>query len=128
MSFRAALKKEDNVISLDDSDGEPAIESKNDTGPNEETETAVKAETPDDDEANFRKRKAHHMLWGEHEGHGFCRGSNQLPCCFGVAGSPAQASPCGRCDLCSSDSLEALHEGMPQRITHLLANLSGKPL
>ena len=68
------------------------------------------------------------MLWGELEGHGSCTGSNQLPCCFGKDGHAASAGPDGRCDLRSSESTLALHGEMPQRLTHLLTQLEGKPL
>ena len=68
------------------------------------------------------------MLWGELEGHGSCTGSNQLPCYFGKDGHAASAGPDGRCDLCSSESMLALHSEMPQRLTHLLTRLEGKPL
>ena len=75
-----------------------------------------------------RKRRARGLLWDQHEGFGQCEGSNQLPCCFGADGSPANAAPNGRCDLCSKDNLKCLHEDLPQQITHLLVNLKEKPL
>ena len=65
---------------------------------------------------------------GPRKGFGQCEGSNQLPCCFGADGSPANAAPNGRCDLCSKDNLKCLHEDLPQQITHLLVNLKDKPL
>ena len=68
------------------------------------------------------------MLWGELEGHGSCAGSNQLPCYFGKDGHAASAGLNGRCDLCSVESMRALRSEMPQRLTHLLTQLEGKPL
>ena len=68
------------------------------------------------------------MLWDELAGHGLCGGSNQLPCCFGNNGLPANAGPDGRCDLCSGDSMRALRDQMPQRLTRILVKLEGKPL
>ena len=62
-----------------------------------------------------RKRRARGLLWDEHEGFGQCGGSNQLSCCFGVDGGPANAAPNGRCDLCSKDNLKCLHED-PSRL------------
>ena len=75
-----------------------------------------------------KKRRGCQMLWGELEGHGSCKGSNQLPCYFGKDGHAASAGPDGRCDLCSSECMLALHREMPQRLTHLLTQLEGKPL
>ena len=67
-------------------------------------------------------------LWGQHQDYGHCRGSNQLPCCFGSNGQAAMAGPNGRCDLCTGEVIEMLHASMQQRLTHLLADLAGKPL
>lgn len=78
------------------------------------------------DEPIPKKRRV--VFWEEHEGFGLCKGSNQLPCCFGSAGKPANAAPSGRCDLCDADVLKAFHDGPQMRITHLLANLEKKPL
>ena len=89
---------------------------------------AVKVESTKSADIPVKKRQACDIIWGEHDGFGLCRGSNQLRCYFGLDGLPAQAGPCGRCDFCSSDALEALHDNMPQRITHLLSNIHGKPL
>ena len=75
-----------------------------------------------------RRRRVHGGIWGQHSGYGICGGLNQLPCCFGDDGGPANAAACGRCDLCSGDALRLLHNDMPQRITHLLCELDGKPL
>ena len=88
----------------------------------------VKVELADEEGRDANKKKARYTFWAAHEGFGLCKGSNQLPCCFGPDGKPANAAPNGRCDLCSTDNLEALHDGMPQKITHLLADLEGKPL
>ena len=68
------------------------------------------------------------MLWGELSGHGLCKGSNGLPCYFGENGHPANAGPNGRCDLCSGEAMRGLHEHMPQRLTHILTKLQGRPL
>ncbi|CAE7446203.1 unnamed protein product, partial [Symbiodinium sp. CCMP2456] len=141
MSSWSSLKKGGKVISLDTSSSE---ENKEPNSPvNEEAAEgkeaavaskaeshmpAVKVEKTEPDDTSSKKRKACDMIWREHTGFGLCRGSNQLPCSFGKDGLPAQAGPCSRCDLCSSDALEALHDGMPQRVTHLLSNLHGKPL
>ena len=67
-------------------------------------------------------------LWGQHQDYGHCRGSNQLPCCFGLNGQAAMAGPNGRCDLCTGEVIEMLHASTQQRLTHLLADLTGKPL
>ena len=67
-------------------------------------------------------------LWGQRQDCGECRGSNQLPCCFGPNGHAAMAGLNGRCDLCSGEIIEMLHATMQQRLTHLIANLTGKPL
>ena len=74
------------------------------------------------------KRHGSDLLWGELTGHGICIGSNQLPCYFGTNGGAANAGPDGRCDLCSGDAMRELHRSMPQRLTHLLTGLEGKPL
>ncbi len=66
-------------------------------------------------------------LWGGHAGEQ-CSGSNQLPCCFGPNGQPAAAGHNGRCDLCSGEVIEMLHCQMQQRLTHLIVELTGKPL
>lgn len=135
----SSLKKNDSVILLDSSSSEENEEpKKNDSvilldpssaEDNEEANRpAVKVEKTGSDDTGSKKRKACDMIWREHTGFGLCRGSNQLPCSFGKDGLPAQAGPCSRCDLCSSEALEALHDGMPQRVTHLLSNLHGKPL
>ena len=87
-------------------------------------------------QGDIKKKDAHknshlRLLWEHHDEHGLCTGSNQLPCCFGVAGAPAGAGPGGRCDLCTTQVLEALHDDGAfgrARITHLLKQLEGKPL
>ena len=93
-----------------------------------ESDTESKESIPDDSERRLRGGLRH--LWGAHEGHGDCSGSNQLKCYFGSEDKPAKAGPDGRCDLCSADSLAALNsDPLGQgRITYLLKQLSGKKL
>lgn len=95
------------------------------------SELDVQANQGDTKKKNVQKNSHLRLLWEHHDEHGFCTGSNQLPCCFGVAGAPAGAGPGGRCDLCTTQVLEALHEDSTfgrARITHLLKQLEGKPL
>ena len=69
-------------------------------------------------------------MWRDHEGHGTCTGSNELPCCFGKEGKAANAGPDGRCDLCSGTTIRMLrgHPYAYRRLTFLLKQLHGKPL
>jgi len=69
-------------------------------------------------------------MWRDHEGHGACTGSNELPCCFGKDGQAANAGPDGRCDLCSGPTIRMLHEHSyaHRRLTFLLKQLHGRPL
>ena len=133
-------KASSDIEVLDSSDSEKALPSSS-TGTAKNTTTSeqklsdklpvafsVKVELADEEGRDANKKKARYTFWAAHEGFGVCKGSNQLPCCFGPDGKPANAAPNGRCDLCSTDNLEALHDGMPQKITHLLADLDGKPL
>ena len=99
------------------------ISSEKEAGPSSAT-VAAAGDVPDDRVVP----PTFHAMWGPHTGFGLCTGSNQLPCYFGLDGTPTNAGPDGRCDLCSADALAGLHDGMQQRITHLLTQLTAKPL
>ena len=126
----------DSAIAISSSSSEEQPEASSSARPQAAPAESLQAAAPEQstpasapiDNANRQKRKGSDMLWGGLDGHGPCIGSNQLPCCFGCNGHPANAGPDGRCDLCSGDALRALHEHMPQRVTHLLVALQGKPL
>ena len=94
----------------------------------DEEETAEVQALPSGSATNSRHTPGTLGLWGQHQNCGECSGSNQLPCCFGAAGAPAMAGENGRCDLCTGEIIEMLHATMQQRLTHLISNLTGKPL
>ena len=127
LSIMSTGPSADSTINVDSSSSEHGPEPSSSARP-PVAARGEESETPAPNPSGTAKRKACHMLWDELAGHGLCGGSNQLPCCFGNDGLPANAGPDGRCDLCSGDSMRALHDQMPQRLTHILVKLEGKPL
>ena len=118
----SALEEDSSVLDILDSN----------TATNKEEVLSMSCETEEDDPPapTSRMKGALKELWLSSENCGLCTGSNELRCYFGQKGQAANAEPGGRCDLCSSASLRALHEHPrgQARITYLLKNLTEKPL